>query len=365
MTPNTWRTIGSGGDGMIKSIFIAIVFSVIGFVLSCVVISFLVGDPLQLYAEQRTEKLTLLARQGSGSCSAAFGSSHIHNGFDPRVFDQSLRGRGIDVTSVNLAVEGGSQTEQFAMAKNFLATRAQTPARNQRCIVVLEANAGANFQNRHLVHPRAINIYDKEVAAVGLAFISPSLPVRRKLGRLAFVLAATTMHYLNVGTLANKIFVHAEDKDLLQRETDADRRGFLVEPPIPRDTAAVEESFRSKPQVPRSVGAALAPGPAALVSELLKVPNGNRVEYVYIVSPKLDDLVQFETYPDCVLVDGMRIRIVNVAQPPAYPNLYRQELWHDPNHLNASGAAEFTRSVAEQLADGESSSAPGDTCTSG
>ena len=326
----------------------AIVYAIFGFSLGCLAIARLVGNPLTLYAEQRSEKLELLSKHLDDSCSAAFGSSHIHNGFDPRVFDETLGLHSIPSHSLNLAIEGGSQTEQFVMAKLFLSQLQRTRA-GRDCLIMLELNAGANLQTRHLVHPRSINIYDASTAEVSLQFSDTGLSLLRRLGRASFAFAATSMHYLNVGMLESRVLPRQTKRDLLDRESDFDRRGLLIEPPNVADAMIVNEKFRSRPPAPRIVRVALMPGPRILVSKLEQAPGGHGVSYILIVAPKLSDLVSFEEYPDCVVVGDARIDVINVARPPDFPSLYQPELWHDDAHLNEAGATVYTRLIAEDI----------------
>jgi hypothetical protein len=86
-----------------------------------------------------------------------------------------------------------------------------------------------------------------------------------------------------------------------------------------------------------------------LIEYLRKQPDGASFEYIYIVTPMLNDMAGYNTYPKCVWSGGKPVKVINVAQPALYPNLYRAELWRDPAHLNARGAVEFTRLVAKSI----------------
>jgi hypothetical protein len=58
----------------------------------------------------------------------------------------------------------------------------------------------------------------------------------------------------------------------------------------------------------------------------------------------------FDIYPDCILTGRDVVRIINVAQPKKYPELYKAGLWRDPTHLNERGAIQFTKLIAEEVA---------------
>lgn len=324
---------------------------VAGFVLADIAIHLSVGDPFSLYAEYRSEKLALLKDTGPELCSAAFGSSHVHNGFDPRAFDSAIREQGIRITSINLAIEGGSQGEQYQMAQRFLAAATRRPGETDRCFVMLEANAGVNMQTNNFLNPRAINTYDGEVAGLSSKFLSSEFSWIRNLGRLSVIGAGTALYYGNTGMLASRIFPHALDATLLRRQSDGEHRGMLSEPPVAKEVQLVQELIASRPQQPEARPVALTRGHADLVAALMRKSSAGHFTFIYVVTPKLSDLAVTETYPSCLLVGRHMVPIINTAQPLLYPQLYRPELWHDSAHLNDAGAAVFSRILAGQIFD--------------
>jgi hypothetical protein len=214
---------------------------------------------------------------------------------------------------------------------------------------MLELNAGANLQVRHLVHPRSINLYDASITELSLNFSDAGISWLRRLGRSSFALAAAAMHYMNVGMLASRVLPHEINRDLLDRESESDRRGLLTEPSNTAEMEDVAELFRRRPAAPRIVQGALMRGLPILVSSLEKAPGGQGVEYFLLVAPKFTDVVSFEEYPACTLAGNLRIDVINVARPPEFPELYRPDLWHDLAHLNEAGAAVYSRLVAEEI----------------
>jgi hypothetical protein len=321
-----------------------------GFACTASLIRLVVGDPLALYAQYRSEKMAVLDIEGRGSCSAAFGSSHVHNGFDPRAFDGTMQADGLITRSLNLAVEGGSQGEQFLLARRFLRDPVRFSRQPGPCLVMLEANAGPNMQAHNFVHPRAIDTYNDEVTALTMQFVSPELPVDRIVGRLTFAALGAAMYHAGTGMLAGWMFPHPIDAELVRRQIDDDRRGLLVEPPSAADSEAVVRAFSSRPKAPRERQHSLTPGHAALISHLMQMDEARRVQFVYLVTPNLSDLVESAVYPPCIEVDGRPVPIINVARPGSFPALYQPELWHDPAHLNEPGARELSRLVADQIA---------------
>ena len=188
------------------AIVATVALALLGFTLTAGLIHLGIRRPLYLRADIRSGKLQLLEETRGQVFSAAFGSSHVHNGFDPRAFDRALASTPLATRSVNLAVAGGSQTEQRVMALEFVRSL-RTPPRSSseappQCLVLLELGAGANFLSDHLVHPRAINIYDRDTAGFVATLTSPGMSREQAYGRRAFAEAAMALHYLNVGMLS-------------------------------------------------------------------------------------------------------------------------------------------------------------------
>jgi hypothetical protein len=324
-------------------------FFIAGFAITDVAIHVFVGDPFSLYAEYRSEKLALLAAPGFVRCSAAFGTSHVHNGFDPRAFDSAMLESGTQVNSFNLGIEGGSQGEQFRMAERFLAVASYNSRKIDRCLLMLEVNAGLNMQEKNFLHPRAINTYDGEVAVLSSEFLSPTFGWHRNLGRLSVIAAGTALFYGNTGMLASRLFPHDLDRTLMHRQTIDDRRGLLAEPPVAKESAEVEQLIANRALEPALQPAVLTRGHLDVVARLMRSSGAMKMAFIYVVTPKLSDLTLTETYPKCLNVGGNPVPIVNVAQPVLYPQLYRSELWHDAAHLNEAGAMVFSRMLAGQI----------------
>lgn len=306
-----------------------------------------VGDPFTLYAANRSEKLAIWEKTEGEFCSAAFGSSHVHNGFDPRAFDQTLRKGGFAVGTLNMAVEGGSQGEQYVMAKRFLEIPAKTNT-EQRCMVLLEINAGVNFAPRHLTHPRSINIYDQDTLRLIKEFAVPPASLSQRLGRLGFAAFAGLMHYLNVGMLASRIVPPKNDIAMIERQITNDRRGLLVEPPDAKETTEVQKGLESNRSAATVSSAKPIRGNFSLVQLLKSHTGGANKEFVYVVSPMISDVLRSETYPPCLAVKGSVVPILNVAQPKIFPELYQADLWRDVTHLNEKGAEVFSTLLAKQ-----------------
>jgi hypothetical protein len=305
----------------------------------------LVGNPLDLYAEYRTEKLLILAEHADDANVAVFGSSHLHNGFDPRAFDAALAMPGM--RSLNMAIKGGSHVEQALMAKAFLNAKRTKP--DQRCVVVLELNAGANFLNFHLTHPRAINAYSPESVALALSFADESVDTARRLGRASYAFAAGAMHLANVGMLSSHIFPPPINRQELAQQTRYDRRGLAVEP-VNFQEAGLAAQYLTRAQPARlPQEASLSNGLQQLIQKLEAVPHTCSPQFFFMVSPKASDIESPESFPTTIQVGTRQVPVLNMATPASYPALYQPRMWHDVTHLNEDGAGAMSTELAAAI----------------
>ncbi len=343
-TPSKARIVASIGLAMLA------------FLMTAGLIHAAIRDPLHLHADLRSEKLVMLEQWHGTVFSAVFGSSHVHNGFDPRIFDATLSRTPAATRTANLAIEGGSQSEQFVMAQQFL-KQLQPPTRvgapNQPCIVMLEMLAGANFTNDHLVHPRAINIYNWPTTRMVTHFADPAMGTVQRWGRVGYAVAAMGLHYSNVGMLSNEIFAPPLSDETLRNQTQDDRRGQdVLTPPTSYLVALNRIIQNSPPHTTISPGTPNA-GSTLLVQQLVAGSAIENLSFVYIIMPGLGDLTAGTDYPDHLTVavphGTIEVPIINLARADLYPELYKPELWHDEAHFDGTGAQIASRILAEQL----------------
>ena len=331
-----------------RSIVLAVLSAAAGFLVIATLLHLAFSNALSLHAEPRSEKLALLHTLTPPAYTAAFGSSHIHNGFDPRAFDRATAGSPLATRSLNLAVYGGSQAEQRVMALQFL-HQLKPPPTPQPCLVLLELTAGANFTNDHLVHPRAINLYDLPTARFVADLTDPGMSRKQRFGRGAYAYVASALHYLSIGMLSSRIFVPAIDPVLLQAQTVDDRRGLQVEQPTPRNQAYIHKLLASAPAHPTLDHQALSPGNSELIEQLAQSSPVPNVSFAYIIFPKLSDLTQSPDFPDHLQAAGQQVPIINLARPERFPALYQPQLWFDDAHFDEAGSAAGTAVLAQQL----------------
>lgn len=335
-----------------KDILSAIALAAAGFLLGAAAVHASIRDPLHLHADMRSEKLAMLDQWHGKVFSAAFGSSHVHNGFDPAAFNRTLASTPAATQAANLAVEGGSQTEQRIMALEFLKhleSPAAAQAPPQPCLILLELEAGANFGTQFFVHPRAINVYDWPTTHLVASFAPPGMSLKQRGGRIGFALIEMALHYTNVGMLSNLIFAPPLDNQALTDQTADGRLGERVMLRIPINSAAVAATIAAAPSHPTIVSGSLTPGSQLLIAQLAAASSVKDVSFAYIVMPMLRDLTEAPDYPDHLTVDGRDVPIINLGRPDRFPQLFAPALWYDGSHLERSGATLASTLLAAQL----------------
>ena len=335
---------------MLRQAVIPLILVLAGFFFVNCLIHPTLSRPIGLYAEGRSEKLVVLDRYVSRTNVAIFGTSHLQNGFDPRAFDARLAADGNHAQSLNLAIAGGSQTEQRAMALEFLRKAAESPTAPKRRLILLEINAGANFRVQHLVHPRAINIYDVASVKLVAALSDSGVGRERQAGRIGYALLASCFHYANLGMLANLVFQPALNAELLQSISGEDRRGLEALEPSSNSSAVIDNIFAQRPVSAQDHVESISAGNRDLVDQVYAAAGGDSVRVAYVVTPLLSGLATAPLYPSEVVTDRFRAPIINMARINDDPELFSKDLWHDTAHLNARGAALFSQVLAAKLA---------------
>jgi hypothetical protein len=330
-----WMTYGA------RAFTLAVAFSA-----TALVLHLLIGDPRRLYAEGRSEKLAQLHEWSKRISVVAVGTSRVEEGFDPATFDASFAAGRSGSTSFNLGLPGGSQSEERFTGQEAIRALESSNTKSDR-IVLLELNAGVNFPPDDVLHPRAINIYSADTISFSYDFNGDGMGVKR-LGRLAFAVIAGAAHYANAGMLSALVFRsgNANNPEVALAAT----RGQRFTPASQQDIQDADEALhaRGAPEMP--VAMTLTPGNYQLLADVAKAEApASHVQLVYVVTPTLGDLTSDAAYPEEVEGPNGLIPIINLARPDLYPELYQRTYWRNAGHVNAAGAAVFTRLLALQL----------------
>lgn len=317
----------------------------LGFWIVAGAINLLSAPAFLRHVADRSPKLALIDDWRGRATSAAFGTSRVHNGFSPAAFDAEFANASYAVTSLNLGLFGGSQTEQRALARQFL-TRLKPPSgRPSVCLLMLELNAGLNFQLVNLLHPRSIDVYDLDTIRFVASFSGQNVSVPRRIGRLGYALVSGALHLANIGVLSSVWFDPLSASDAIA----AGQRGLLPVPMDENGIRAVANAFDQHSGQPVTVDVPLVPGNKRLLANLASASRISNVQFVYFVLPTLDALNTVPNYPP--ILDGPEgpVPIINLARPDRYPALFKPEAWANPGHLSPSGAALASTILAREI----------------
>jgi hypothetical protein len=326
---------------VVRACTLAVAFSA-----TALILHLLVGDPRRLYAEGRSEKLAQLHEWSKRISVVAVGTSRVEEGFDPATFDANFAAGRSGSTSFNLGLPGGSQSEERFTAQEAIRALDSSSTKSDR-MLLLELNAGVNFPPDDVLHPRSINIYSADTISFSYDFNGDGMGVKR-LGRLAFAMIAGAAHYANAGMLSALVFRsdNADNPEVALAAT----RGQRFTPASSQDIRDADDAFRARGATEAPLATPLAPGNYQLVADVAKAEApASHVQLVYVVTPTLADLTSIATYPEEVQGPNGPVPIINLARPDLYPELYQRTYWRNAGHVNAAGAAVFTRILAQQL----------------
>jgi hypothetical protein len=135
----------------------------------------------------------------------------------------------------------------------------------------------------------------------------------------------------------------------MDAQTSADRRGLHDVEFNSLDNLEVVRKLAQKDRAPRPTEVVLVPGNYELLSDLRAASRDKDLQFVYLVSPSLSNLVDFPVFPTCIATPGGKEPIINLARPDRFPELYRHSYWHDDSHLNEAGASVATKFFADEL----------------
>ena len=314
------------------------------FLLTASAIHLAIGDPWALYAEGRSEKVAMLHALRGQIDAVAVGTSRIEEGFDPAAFDATFAGGQYSIQSLDLGLPGGSQTEQRRMAQEVLRTL-RPPKGRAACLLIMELNAGVNFPPEDVLHPRSIDVYDANSIGFASGFGGSAVGAYDRLGRLGFALIAGAAHYANSGMLSAWLF-HAREARNPEVALEA-RRGQRITTPSEADRREVAAAFAHGGDT-KHANAEFMPGNHELLADVAATAS-TLPTLVYVVTPKLDDLVTTYVYPEQIDGPAGPVPVINMARPDLYPQLYQPGYWRNAGHLNAAGAAVFTRLLAGRI----------------
>jgi hypothetical protein len=310
-----------------------------------------------------SSKLRYLRRHASEFDVLFVGSSRVYRGFDPEAFDERLAEHGLTFRSFNLGGEGVNAYEADHIVRELLASGARPrilfvelqefdPQTRQDSWILRTMGAGGG--PRRPFTRRNVNWHSLSQTLLAIRVsLQSDLPLADRLLLAAnhFNDFARRLTSYGMGAELIGAFDGAARPVALTDDEMAARRGFQSMDEVKqrrwrqRAFAKRADRFQSmletnRESVPESVNAfTLAP-----IAEQARRIRGAGIEPFYVRVPGLGYREAFRG----AAADG--VTIFDFDDPDAHPQLFRVDLRFDEGHLNAIGAALFSRKLASAFA---------------
>jgi len=273
-----------------------------------------------------------------------FGSSRVEDGIIPDVFDETAGRVGIArLHSYNLAQQDRTVIESAADAETLFGLRPEGIR-----FVFFEPNFGGQLTNSAANTMRAINYFTVGHAYRAIEMMDSSLLQRMPISQTAYlsnVLSATLRHYFSVG-LAWAVPENSGSR------FSGTSRGFPDLDPYGYRVLTPDDQYRGQIQALSAPPRAnlISNGQLAVVLSFAALIEAHGGVPIMIGTPTSSDLASgfFAKFTERCAGKGPTYFDLN--SPTEYPALWDPRNRQDHDHLNAAGAAIFTRMLAERLA---------------
>ena len=279
------------------------------------------------------------------------GSSRFYRQIIPRLFDQRLTAvTGRSTRSFNFGFDGMWPPESFYLTRQLLALR--PPKLRWVVIEMMEIRSDSTPANRDSL--RRAYWHDWRHTRLALADVGRSKWPWLKKARIAADHARHFVaHWGNFGRGAEFLRAHLA----VVRKSDAAREivpdeGFRTS----RDTALQPAELARFLELKAQLPATFEPQPLHslfrnALAELIRDVRSSGAEPIFVLTPMTGGSDHFVDAPE-----DAPVLVLN--DPSAQPALFEPQLYVDPFHLNAEGAAVFTGLLAEGVASTISNSRP-------
>ena len=293
-----------------------------------------------------SDKLDYLRAHRDEIDTVFIGSSRVYHAFDPALFDRELAARGVAVRSFNFGIDGMRPPESLYVLREVLKLR--LPLRRV-FIELAEVQSKVNAAN--LGSARYVHWHDRRHTALVLRQIAGGSGTRSERWLQACVHAACFCARLsNLGRGPGWVEAKLRGPQKVWRMTlpwegtegfEAQTTATLSGPARARYEAAVAH-LANVPMARVPMSPLLGEGLREMVGEV----RAAGVDPVFVISPTV---VGRENLADLAAA-GIDAPVIAFTDPRRYPAIFRAENHCDEQHLNAAGAAEFTRTLAEEFA---------------
>jgi hypothetical protein len=297
-------------------------------------------------------------RQNPGAYDTLFiGSSRVHYGADPQLFDEEMAQQGCSSRSFNMAVQALTVAEEHRLVQELAAI-----GHWER--VVLERNPPPLRPLQMLGTDRgAFGFGSLASIRLGLLDIWTS-PERfaEQAWSTAGVLLVAAYEQIGIGRLGRLINKPGDDEIPTDgRIVDMSRGGFV---PIEAETDPVMLTRVAGVDWPRLHDylrqSRELKGPAEPLSEARAAMIRDQIDHARALAPSVGYVVWPHSRPqwadDARAIDRAAAEgrlgdavLINLGDPELTPELFAQELWHDNLHLYTTGTNMITQAIAAQM----------------
>lgn len=279
------------------------------------------------------------------------GTSRLLHGFDPEVFAAESARIGRPLNAYNLSLQRLLLWEQERILTDALSLPGLKPR-----LILVEPAVGLGLAPENLTHARTLEYETPTAWSTAVRVIaSTDRPWWHQTWNIATHTLVFGLHLANFG--AGTAIAFPPATPVPDKPDFSGRRGFL---PLPKNGSQSADpsqvaiwcelhrrDYEPTPSEPASL-------PAAMRSHFLELRarlEANGVRVVFVQPPQLG----FTTAELRRLTRGFAASlgsdapVLSFLDPKQHPPLFAPDLWSDYNHLNAEGAAVFTRELVHAL----------------
>lgn len=308
------------------------------------------------------ERLSELSRDRDSYDTLVFGSSRLYRGLDPAVFDAEAARRGRAIRSFNLAFAGMQPHETNALLRRVLS---DPPAQLRYVLIeiddwspeISEPLPNQRAQNAERYTARALAWHDStEILSVLRSVWLSAQGAPERLDQALSHLSHWGARLLNVGTAARAArrevggeplphpppgrrgFTPYVRADYRRGFTGAFRRHFVES----RDEYEANLEAMRRPE--RADVPLVAYNLAALEAQIATVRAAG-LEAVYVLPPRGEPTPHLTA----LAAQGAIPTLLDFSRPDLHPELFAIAHRFDSQHVNPTGAAIFSRRLAEEF----------------
>lgn len=274
------------------------------------------------------------------------GSSRIFHSFDPVQFDRELATRGVQARSFNLGIDGMRPPESLYVARQLIALR---PGIKRVLIELWDINPKIAAQNIATVRTFHWHDWRHTLMVLRHIFASPiSWDEKRRLASLHITCFAGRMSNAGRGPELLAARLRPSKKATQPLPPWEGREGF-----VPDSSKSLTGAERTQYEASVAFVKATPPPPLPLsplmreaLSDLVGEIDRRGAVPVFIIPPSVNGRENIAPPRS----QGIDAALLAFNDANRFPELFETDRHCDVQHLNARGAADFSRRLAESFA---------------